>query len=422
MILHSLIATAFLSLPTAGTEASAPPTAEPLSPNQYMEYSDPKNWLVEMTARVFPDGRLPGHHKFPGWTYSDFALILPYTQSTSTSWMTQTNEETVVAGLLINGIVANTEDIPTRTVPGTAATYASLELDAPVTFISAVGYIQSRITCVETEFNEKAAWDVPWPTGATPLAAWLAPDPTYDVITPGQPDHVQLLVDKWTDGNDPKQIPPVQLAKYLTANVLEHTRTTGSNTQSPLGGSGYRVPTTNSDQQDVPRSAIIVINSRGGFNVQNASETARTKKGSEHDLANLLTAVFRRAGLPARTVIGVDNDERGDDLIKSWVEFAIFPADMKRPLWIPVDVWELEDDGRSTRNWKQPWKHFGTSDLLREVPPIAYYFHPPANYRSYHLPGLFGIRSDTELPDFGTQSIHFEVNGAPNRGGQQRRP
>lgn len=413
-------------LPAGSATVPAYEIADPPSPftdNPYMTYDDPKAWIVQMTARVFPDGRVPNNREFGGWTYADFAMVLPFTSETATSRTTrQEDQDPVTAGLLINNAVANQDQIPIRTVPGSGVSYAFLELPGVTRLISAVGYIQSRVTSAETKFNEEAALKVPWPSTFGALSAWLEPDPTFDVPHADGNDYVKLLLDAATGGNDPKQIPPVQLAKYLTGYMLEQVRTTGSNTQSPLGGSGYRIPRTTSTLNDeIPRTVIVVNNSYGGLNVQNASDFARSRIGSEHDLANLLTALFRRAGIPARTVIGIDNDQNGDDMIKSWVEFALVADDLDQPLWVPVDVWELESDGRTTRNWQQTWEHFGTTDLLREVAPIAHYFHPPANYRSYHLPAMFGIRSDAELPDFGTQSIHFEVNGAPNRGGQQRR-
>ena len=103
---------------------------------------------------------------------------------------------------------------------------------------------------------------------------------------------------------------------------------------------------------------------------------------------------------------------------RCWLEFALAPPDVSGVLWIPVDLWELRKDGRTSRNYKQEWKHFGTSDLLRHTIPVAFYFHPPANYRSYNVPALFGIRHDNELPSFGTQAISFDVNSLPNRGGR----
>lgn len=414
---------------TAAIPAQPADDAPAFVDNPYITYSDPKDWVVEMTARVFPDGRFAQQRTFQGWTFADFAMVLPFVAETATSRASKPQQRPdqkdglVNAGLLINGYVANQAQIPVRSVSGTGVSYAFLELTGSGSIASAVGYIQSRVTSVETEFNQEAAFEIPWPATFGQLSAWLERDPTFDAPHPSGTDHVQQLLDAATDGNDPKQIPPVKLAKYLTGYVLEQVRTTGSNTQSPLGGNGFRVPAIDNPAGiDVPRSVIVINNSIGGFNVKNASEFARSKVGSEHDLANLLTAVFRRAGLPARTVIGIDNDESGDDLVKSWVEFAIVADDLDDPLWIPIDVWELESDGRSTRNWQQTWEHFGTSDLLREIAPIAHYFHPPANYRSYHLPGLFGIRSAAELPEFGTQTIHFEINGASKRGGQKPRP
>ncbi|MEM9374570.1 MAG: hypothetical protein AAGA55_13090, partial [Planctomycetota bacterium] len=224
-----------------GYVLSEQPTSSTLSNNAYMTYEDPKEWIVTMRAYVFPDSRSAGFDGFPGWTYSDFALVMPYAPESSVSWETRTDEPLVIASLGLNWLPINSNRIPTRTVPGTRAPYAWLSAPGVVSFSTANAFIESRVTCVETEFNQDAAWNVPWATHPT-LTPWLSLDPVYDTVDEGAPDRVGMLLEQWTGGNDPKQIPPVQLAKYLTACVLERTRTTGSNRQSPLGAGGFVIP------------------------------------------------------------------------------------------------------------------------------------------------------------------------------------
>jgi hypothetical protein len=90
-------------------------------------------------------------------------------------------------------------------------------------------------------------------------------------------------------------------------------------------------------------------------------------------------------------------------------------------IWVPVDVRELKGSGRSSRNWQQNWKNFGSCDLLRNVVPVAHHFHPPANFHSYVFSALYGIRFDRSLEEPGTQGALFEVNSLPS-GGPVRRP
>lgn len=401
--------------------AEAPQKSEPLKDNQIMKYENSKDFIVSARVFLYPDSGLIGRDQFAGWTYTDFTLVMPYVTESGTSWLTSSTETSVIAAIALNGAPANLDTIPTRTVPGTSASYATLNVPGTVSFSAAEAMIAVKVTAVETEFDDEAAWNLPWAEAGS-LGGWLQRDAVYDQPLKDGTDPIQMMLDRWTEGNDPKQIPPVQLAKYLTANVLDHMRATGSNRRTPLGRSASSLVWRINDDDGTFSGATVRTpqNLVGGFVVQNAGNAIQAKAGSEHDLANVLTAVFRCAGLPARTVIGVDNLNTGDDEVKSWVEFAIRAPDVDEPIWVPVDVWELESDGRSTRNWEQPWKHFGSTDELRNVPPIAYHFHPPANYRSYSLPALFGIQSDAELPDFGVQAVDFEVNGAPKRGGQPR--
>jgi hypothetical protein len=410
------------ALPNAHA-GSAPPQATPLSDNPYISYSNPKDWVVKMHVRIEPTGAIAGsgNTAFPGWKYTNFAIAMPYTVKTGTSWITEPGPQQVVdsdqfvtAGLLLNGQVVDMPEIPTRTVPRTGASYAYLQVPGTVAFEVATGFLEARVTSVETRFNEQAAWNLPWAEYPPAVSAWLELDPNFDIVKPGEEDLVQPLLDKWTGGNDPKKIPPVQLAKYLTACVLEHARTTGNNREAAARSQSFRAPGG--------RNGVASVSyGTRGFNVQNASETARTAQGSEHDLVKLLAAVLRRAGVPTRIVIGVDNDEAGDDEVRSWLEFAIIAPNVKDPIWIPVDVWELENDSRSTRNWQRPWKHFGTTETLRDIAPIAHYFQPPADLVVYGLPALFGIRADGEVPAHSYQSVNFEVNGAAKRAPSPRR-
>lgn len=410
--------------------------ADPVS-NAYMKYEDPKDWTVGYQVMLYPDTRAVRSRDDNGWTYSSFQIVAPIVNSCAFSWADTAEGHQPYVEFGWEGANTTLEAPRTLNVKGTTAPYFAVESATPFQFKRLYLVVKVPMTSYETTFDETAAWNLPWPAAYPGDAgAWLAHDPVYDVDDENAGDEVQALLDRWTGGNDPKKIPPVQLAKYLTASLLEAVRVVGPPAESPVSSpidnrdlfdvrrdnNIYRIRTSENVTEHSMRSAPSLRGALGGLKVQNAAVTARLGTGSEHDLCNLLTAVLRRAGMPARTVIGVDKNENGLDKVKSWVEFAIVAPDVKDPIWVPIDLWELDGSGRNTRTWQQPWKNFGTSDLLRDVAPLAYHFHPPANYRSYSLPALFGVRADTALPDFGTQGVVFNIESTPKRGGQKPDP
>src|SRR5690606_6753609 len=98
------------------------------------------------------------------------------------------------------------------------------------------------------------------------------------------------LVKRWTNGKDPKSIKPVELAKWLAGQVQELMQVNG-------------VGITTAD------NGLIE-----GIQVRDAGRSAQEGEGTAHDMACVLCAVYRSAGLPARPVIGWDvSEEKGDD-------------------------------------------------------------------------------------------------------------
>src|SRR5205814_2330522 len=124
-----------------------------------------------------------------------------------------------------------------------------------------------------------------------------------------------------------------------------------------------------------------------GLNLQGAAETAKKGRGSEFDMVSLLAAVYRTAGLPARTVIGWDVGESkrdknkflaktGSGSLRAWVEFALSDPDAEGGItWVPVDVVRIRHSSTSPPAPDRPWKYFGTHDELDGIVPFAYQFH-----------------------------------------------
>ncbi|MCC5823450.1 MAG: transglutaminase-like domain-containing protein [Phycisphaerales bacterium] len=402
-----------------------------LEDNRYMRYTRPKAWLVEGSYFIYPDGRrVRNINEFAGWRYDGLRIVMPYVTQSAQAWIT-TDDTPFPLGAIALDYRRTTAALEARRarVPGTHAPYMIYETSEPVVFERLQFDFISAMVCVETEFDQRAAWDLPWPEAwPADAAPWLARDPVFDVDDAEGVDRVAQLLEHWTEGGDPKALPPVQLAKFLTGSVLDHIRTNVNTAKNPVGRPPRLIttrvgPVTVEAPLEITRDIGRTTSLPGvtsGFSVQNAADAAVSGRGSFHDYSNLLTAVLRRAGIPARTVIGIDKNENGiNKRYKSWVEFALVAPDLDRTLWVPVDIWELRSSGRSARNWQQPWKHFGTTEL-RDTVPVAFHFHPPAEYKSYDAPALYGIRAQDPLPDLGIQGLLFNVNSLPQRGG--RRP
>lgn len=423
--LLALIAALFLPAAVASAQPKAP------EDNRYMQYRREKAWVVTSRYFVFPDGRPRSGQPtsgmiFQGGPFDNLEIAVPVVFETGNARSDPANTDFPYWELRFNSPTGARASAERTRVPGTQAWYMLIKADRSIATNQFQITGEHLMYCYETRFDQRAAWDLPWPDQWPAEAApWLARDPSYDLPAADGSDPVQALIDTWTGGNDPKQIPPVQLAKFMTGHVLDHVRSSGTNAEMPFGrprnimrdgrGSQTRVGRNNTEV------SLNLNGLMGGFRVRNAAEIAVNRAGSQHDLSVMLVAVLRRVGIPARLVIGADKNESSmHNSTKSWVEFALVAPDVPGVIWIPVDVRELKGSGRSARNWQQDWKNFGTSDLLRDVVPIAHHFHPPANFHSYNFPALYGIRFDGPLQHAGAHGALFEVNSLPSSGPQQR--
>jgi len=403
---------------------------EPPADNRYMKFKREKAWMVTSRYFVFPNGRpIEGEPTnalvFQGGPFENLEIAVPVVFETANARSDPDNDQFPFWELRFSSVTGASAVAQRTRVPGTQAWYMLIRADR------AIATNQFQITgehlmyCYETEFDERAAWDLPWP-GDWPAeaAAWLTRDPSYDLPAADGSDPVQALIDQWTAGNDPKQIPPLQLAKLMTGHALDHVRSNGTNSERPFGRPRNIIRDGRGSQTRVAGAREVALNLNGlmgGFRVQNAADIAVNRVGSQHDLSVMLAAVLRRVGIPARIVIGADKNESSmHNSAKSWVEFALVAPDVAGVIWVPVDVRELKGSGRGARTWQQNWKHFGTSDLLRDVVPIAHHFHPPANFQSFNFPALYGIRFNSTLRHAGAHGALFEVNSLPSGGPQQR--
>ncbi|MGE3109838.1 MAG: transglutaminase-like domain-containing protein [Phycisphaerales bacterium] len=274
--------------------------------------------------------------------------------------------------------------------------------------------IDIPMTCWQTKFDEKAAEGVPWPNRwpAVPMSTFndrqaVGRNREGDEVVLIEHDApiVQELLKKWTNDKDPKSIPPVVLAKYLAGQILEYIQPSGNglwfNKNSGLEG----------------------------FNLVGARTALEKRRGTEHDVACALAAIYRAAGLPARLVIGYDiSDEKGKDSnflakkpssvpeFRTWVEFALFLDSAAKEIWVPVDVnRQRKASSRNTSNWR----YFGSNDELENVLPIAHQFHPPTFVMAHGSPCFWGwvVRPEAQVA---TQFLRFDAITTPKTSNSKR--
>jgi len=117
-----------------------------------------------------------------------------------------------------------------------------------------------------------------------------------------------------------------------------------------------------------------------GLELVGARRAANDGIGGPHDLVCVCVALLRAAGIPARPVIGVqeqksslgDKKSGGPEFV-SWAEFYLPDAG-----WVPFDPVAMRGKGIRNLDVRREWPEFGTMDDLNRRIPLAYHFIPPA--------------------------------------------
>ncbi len=251
-------------------------------------------------------------------------------------------------------------------------------------------HIEIPVTCWETLFNEEEAMRVDWPKGEWPAVAKSALEPVYLVEWRDSEQEIadnkaqlDLLMKRWLNGRDPKSIRPVMLAKELAGRVMEFC-------DPGLGDSTYSTS---------PGNFL-------GLMTKTVGEVINSKRVYKLDPPSFLAAVYRNAGLPARTVYGFDmaeekgdrNGGRGRAQISAWTEFALLDAKSNSVVWVPVDVINLRRSGSRMQRLDRTWKYFGASEDLAYMIPISFHAHPPTGVTVRSLPAFWGWLCTPETP------------------------
>lgn len=400
-----------------------------LAENPYISYTNPKQWLVDSSVYLTrPKVGYPDYVRAADLVpyLEGFNFRYPLIYETASSWG---DPEGPVIGEFYYDNELQDIDYTLKFTDRSHQPYTIW----PIRFEFCDPYYirfdhTLTVTSVGTEFHEREALNLGWPTTwkqdaeihLTPIVEPLGkPQQVFPAQAQSAPDE-QVIVDllsQWTNGQDPKALRPVHLAKFLAGMLVENFQCSGRSMTNPPRTTILR----QLDKNFTGGRARANMNGGfyHGFDIQPADEAAKTMRGSSNDMAALLTSIYRAAGIPARTIIGIDNEETGEDRIKSWTEFAIYDTELDLTVWVPVDIDQLRRRGiRAMQYNTQTWKYFGTNHDLNNIAPIAMYFQPPETFRTAKQPGLFGIDSEQPIPYFGEQIVAFSINRKPVRGGE----
>ena len=351
--------------PAPGTVAKPAPIAD-----QVLKLSNSKDWTVdaELTIAAAEHYEVVDKAIVPivsTFKFTSAAIVFPIVMESAASKVFLDGKEPKLSGQL------SFNDTPYDMTPTFMDGYAAGTRLARFELLDVVGNqakLKFRIsmTCWETAYDDKLAQTLAWPTTWPPVANSTFKKQLFVDLDDPKDTRLKDMIDQWLDKKDPKSMPPARLARTLANKALEYCQPSGEgllfNRNSSFMGFDL-IGTTG------------MLNNRG--------------RGSEHDIACFLTAVFRTAGLPARTVIGYDryDDKAGNALLRagsggqklrSWVEFALVdPATPNKEFWVPVDIVRMRKSSSRARPVDQPQKYFGTSDEFAYIQPIAFQFHPP---------------------------------------------
>jgi len=278
--------------------------------------------------------------------------------------------------------------------------------------------VEVSMTSYETRINEQIALLYDWPAAPWSIGLDLCLQP--QLFIESEDPVVRGLVKQWTN-DKPRRAKPYYLAKYLAAHVIDHVNIThdifSSNVRSPIVGAKS------------PARAFL-----SGYQVNGAAYVAREREGNELDMACLLTAVYRAAGIPARLVVGLDvkdSEHSRFPVVRAWTEFFLpkepvpDPDDPDAPLavkqtdgqWIPVDIGRQERFSNVSHPLDIRWQFFGHNEDFDFVAPFAFHWHPPTTVTNAGLPAFWGwLPFDVAIPA-ADQEIRIWAFETPVSGG-----
>ncbi|MEQ8769676.1 MAG: transglutaminase domain-containing protein [Phycisphaerales bacterium] len=434
---HLAVSAAFLGLSVSAGAATAQQRDLP-KPQDHpvIRLKDPEQKTVEIQVTLSAhtrnvqtnDGGYGSSYLVHQWDIDSMVVVLPTITTTGSAIAVP---DSVRGQLFVDG--RELDNTPTIIGPYQGQTmYARYEA-GPVRADGFRVRQQQDVISYETVYDEDLAKQLPWPDAWPPEAdSTFQPQQLVSELRSAYDNEgpVNDLVRLWTNNEDPTKIPPAELAKYLTKRVWDHVRIVRPTISNVPSDDGLVISARVDGGTDSRYGGGQVRQQDVGYYVQHADDTATTGEGSENDMAILLTAVMRAAGLPARLVIGYREESEdiqelsSSDRNRTWVEFALFDPSANEGkgqlLWIPVDIVELKQSSSRSRNLNRPWKYFGTNDELDTLIPVSHHFHPPTTVRSYTVPALYGWTTDPAPPEIASQGFVLNISGTAVRGDDQQ--
>jgi len=273
--------------------------------------------------------------------------------------------------------------------------------------------IRGQVKTFGVTIDEQAAKSIAWPEEGFPdeVASALQPQAYVESEAPGVVD----LLNRWTS-NNAQGPPPYLVAKAIAGRLQEEFQ--------PSGVGFY---------SDHPARFA-------GVDISGAANVARSLKGTEADMAALLCALYRAAGLPARVVIGWDvagspggrahvpaptplcravfnPDNAMHAQLRTWVEFYLYDEPNDRGGWLPVDVFMLRQASSRMKRLDQPWPGFGGDMCFDHLVPITFHFAPPITAEVNATPMLWGWLATPGPPPI-DQELILDAMNAVQRGGR----
>ncbi|MEM1165236.1 MAG: transglutaminase domain-containing protein [Planctomycetota bacterium] len=261
--------------------------------------------------------------------------------------------------------------------------------------------VRTEAIIFETEIDEPRAAQIPWPEDNSVFDAETLALLQPQLFIESDDARFASLVERWTNGRS-REVTPYVLAKSLAARVIESYQPNGAliaTDPKKVGGI------------DVISGSLVP--SIYGFDVAGAIAAAENGGGPPLDLANLLCAVYRAAGLPTRLVVGVDlreSDNFDFFMPTAWVEFALYNPEREVVEWIPVDIIAQRNDGNRAPPLDRPWRFFGNNERSEDLVALSFHWHPPTTVVNAGAPALWGWLPEPNIPPV-THLIGFTPSG-----------
>lgn len=400
----------------------APPT-EPIA-DKVIQKIRTRSWLMKVEVRVNAFNEVDASTGMPANNTLKFQtakVVFPKVFSTAGSRFLDELPDRFASRLRLDGATKDDEMKLLNTVYPSGARLMGWE----ATNYQGNGMtltVEMPIDTWGVQFDEQLAYSIPWPASWPAEAsstfqpqlgvdhACTNPLPLDEQVKQTN-DRINLLIAEWTQGNDPKSIPPVQLAKFLAGQTLQMLQESGD------GLAFNRIRPT--------RTGAGVATFQG-FDLKGALKTIEDGRGSEHDIACTLAAIYRKAGLPARVVIGYDpgfadvNKARrsGKKALRSWVEFALVDPVPNRLFWVPVDIVRQRNQSSRAPDFSSKWDFFGNNHELEVILPLSFHYHPPTTVVAHGSPCLWGWLT-TPATQMADQTVRFDAITLPARSGDR---